>query len=166
MGGANQNGPTGTCSCRYKCFYYLLLLLLLLRHDMRLAPTPPPSLANASREWGFSFFTNTQPHPPRSQTRAEGGFSITHHQPRRPTAPNPGQRRRKRAQTMPDWALGIFFFLHVFYILTNDVYIIFRFYLCFKRMRCMASPFLGDLFSSLHTVCLVFFQSLQQFAYI
>ena len=35
----------------------------------------------------FFYYYDTQhpPHPPCSQTQAEGGFSITHHRPRRPT---------------------------------------------------------------------------------
>src|ERR1700678_1055762 len=125
-------GPIGTCFFGYKSFYFIFFYLyLLLQHPpttkRRPAPTPPPSLANTSRGWAFpspnirptnagcpqqltngsqqpqhSSEPNTQAHPPRSQTRAEGGFF--HHPPsgkrtlaahssqRTPTQTHKGQR--------------------------------------------------------------------------
>jgi hypothetical protein len=62
-------GPIGTCFFNINVFFIFLFI--------------------------FFYYYDTQrpPHPPRSQTRAEGGFSITHHQPRRPTKAHSSQPR-------------------------------------------------------------------------
>ena len=149
-------GPIGTCFFGYKSFYFIFFYLyLLLQHPpttkRRPAPTPPPSLANASRGWAFLFLRpkhatppsslantsrgwafpspnirpmnagcpqqltngsqqpqhssdpNTQAHPPRSQTRAEGGFF--HHPPsgKRTLAAHSSQRTPTQTHKGQQW---------------------------------------------------------------
>jgi hypothetical protein len=89
------------------------------------------------------------PEGQRRPTAAMQAHSSQNDSPQQPTKAHEDEKRPKRRQARH---LYVFFFLRVFYILTNDFYIIFMFYRCNRMMPC-----LGDLFSFLHTVCLVSF---------
>ena len=65
-------------------------------HETPASAYPTPLACKCKLGVGI-FIPQTQPHPPRSQAQAEGGFSITQHQPPRPTKAHSSQRRSTAA---------------------------------------------------------------------